>query len=102
MLALAVANRWPDVFSNGVNPGWAPTKMGGRNASDDLQKGYETQAWLAVSEDEKAKVTGRYFFHQKEQQPNALALNVGLQNELLSLLEDVTGVPFPTASQSNK
>jgi len=29
-LAFAVARRWPDVLSNAVDPGWVPTKMGGR------------------------------------------------------------------------
>src|ERR1051325_5961149 len=63
MLSLAVARKWKDVYSNAVDPGWVPTKMGGRGAPDDLQKGYETQVWLAVSDDENAKVSGNYFFH---------------------------------------
>jgi len=29
-LAAAVARIWTDVFSNAVDPGWVPTKMGGR------------------------------------------------------------------------
>src|SRR4030095_9470128 len=65
MLCMAVARKWPDVYSNAVDPGWVPTKMGGRSAPDDLQKGYETQVWLAVSDDVKAKASGHYFFHQK-------------------------------------
>jgi len=63
MLCKAVARCWPDVYANAVNPGWVPTKMGGRGAPDDLKKGYETQVWLAVSNDEKAKQRGRYFHH---------------------------------------
>src|SRR5919202_226106 len=66
MLCKAVARKWSDVYANAVDPGWVPTKMGGRGAPDDLQKGYETQTWLAVSNDEKAKVQGLYFYHQKE------------------------------------
>ena len=31
-LAIAVARNWPDVFSNAVDPGWVPTKMGGPGA----------------------------------------------------------------------
>jgi NAD(P)-dependent dehydrogenase (short-subunit alcohol dehydrogenase family) len=61
MLSMAVARKWPEVYSNAVDPGWVPTKMGGHGAPGDLQKGYETQAWLAVSNDEKAKVSGHYF-----------------------------------------
>jgi NAD(P)-dependent dehydrogenase (short-subunit alcohol dehydrogenase family) len=61
MLCMAVARKWPEVYANAVDPGWVPTKMGGQGAPDDLQKGYETQVWLAVSNDQKAKVNGRYF-----------------------------------------
>ena len=95
MLTLAVTRKWPDVYSNAVDPGWVPTRMGGRNAPDDLEKGYETQSWLAVSNDKKATVSGRYFFHQKERPYNSIADDVSLQEKLLTLLEDITGVPFP-------
>src|SRR3982751_3048322 len=64
MLCKAVARKWPNVYANALNPGWVPTKMGGRGAPDELKKGYETQTWLAVSEDKAAKVSGRYFYHQ--------------------------------------
>jgi hypothetical protein len=69
--------------------------MGGRGAPDDLQKGYETQAWLAVSDDEKALVTGRYFHHKKEAAHNPAADDVQLQDRLLSVCAEITGVPFP-------
>lgn len=95
MLAFAVARKWPDVFCNAVNPGWVPTKMGGKGAPDDLQKGYETQAWLAVSNDESAQVSGRYFFHQKERSHNPIADDVSQQENLLTQLKEVTGVSFP-------
>ncbi|HTM93745.1 MAG TPA: SDR family NAD(P)-dependent oxidoreductase [Flavisolibacter sp.] len=95
MLSKAVANKWPGVYSNAVDPGWVPTKMGGRGAPDDLQKGYETQVWLAVSNDEKAKVSGRYFFHQQEKHPNVEADDVNLQTRFLSLCSEITGVSFP-------
>ena len=94
MLALAVARKWPEVYSNAVDPGWVPTKMGGKNAPDDLQKGYETQTWLAVSNDERAKVSGRYFFHRKERSYNPVANDVASQEKLLTLLDDITGVSF--------
>ena len=57
-LAFAVARRWPDVLSNAVDPGWVPTKMGGPGAPDDLEKGYLTQTWLAVSDEAAATVSG--------------------------------------------
>ena len=95
MLSKAAARRWPDVFSNAVDPGWVPTKMGGRGAPDDLQKGYETQTWLAVSEDEKAKVTGKYFHHQKERRCNPEAEDVIQQENFLGVCEEITGISFP-------
>jgi NAD(P)-dependent dehydrogenase (short-subunit alcohol dehydrogenase family) len=95
MLSLVVAQEWPDVYSNAVDPGWVPTKMGGHGAPDDLQKGYETQAWLAVSDDDKAKVSGRYFHHQKERRYNVEADDVVKREKFLALCNEVTGVPFP-------
>jgi NAD(P)-dependent dehydrogenase (short-subunit alcohol dehydrogenase family) len=95
MLAMAVARKWPDVYSNSVNPGWVPTKMGGRGAPDDLDQGAETQTWLAVSNDDKAKVSGRYFFHKKEAHHRPEAADVALQDKFLTLCEQITGVHFP-------
>jgi NAD(P)-dependent dehydrogenase (short-subunit alcohol dehydrogenase family) len=95
MLCKAVARLWSDVYANALNPGWVPTKMGGQGAPDNLQKGYETQVWLAVSNDEKAKVSGRYFFHQKETRYNPEADDMQLRERFLSLCEEITGVSFP-------
>jgi NAD(P)-dependent dehydrogenase (short-subunit alcohol dehydrogenase family) len=66
-LALTLARAWPDVLSNAVDPGWVPTKMGGGAATGDLQLGYRTQAWLAVSNDAAAAVTGGYWYHRQRQ-----------------------------------
>jgi len=71
MLCMAVARKWQDVYSNAVDPGWAPTKMGGRGAPDDLQKGHEIQVWLAGSND------------------------VQMQELFLSWCKVITGVSFP-------
>ena len=95
MLCMAVARKWPHVYSNTVDPGWVPTKMGGRGAPDDLRKGYETQVWLAASNDEKAKLSGRYFFHEKERHHNPEADNVPLQERFLDLCREITGVSLP-------
>jgi NAD(P)-dependent dehydrogenase (short-subunit alcohol dehydrogenase family) len=92
MLCKAVARRWPEVCANALNPGWVPTKMGGAGAPDSLQKGYETQVWLATSNDERAKVSGRYFFHQKETPYNRYADDVELQERFLNLCNEITGV----------
>jgi hypothetical protein len=91
---MAVARKWPEVYSNAVNPGWVPTKMGGPNAPDDLQKGAETQAWLAVSNDDEAKVSGRYFFHKKEAHYLPQAGDINLQKKFLTLCEQISGISF--------
>jgi NAD(P)-dependent dehydrogenase (short-subunit alcohol dehydrogenase family) len=95
MLAMAAARKWPDVYSNAVDPGWVATKMGGTGAPDDLDKGAETQAWLAVGNDNNAKVSGHYFYHQKQKQYLPLASDVTKQEKLLSVCEQMTGVHFP-------
>lgn len=91
----AIARKWPDVYANAVDPGWVPTKMGGPSAPDDLEQGFETQAWLAVSTDDKAKVSGRYFHHRREAEYHLAADNVALQDEFLATCEQITGVRFP-------
>ena len=97
MLSMAVARKWPAVYSNAVNPGWVPTKMGGPGAPDNLEKGFLTQAWLAVSNDAEAKVSGRYFHHQKEVHYLPVARDVFLQEKFIAFCEQISGVPFPDA-----
>ena len=95
MLCMAVARKWSDVYANAVDPGWVPTRMGGRGAPDDLQKGYKTQTWLAVSNDSRATVSGCYFHHRTESRCNPQASDLMLQEGFLSLCRDITGIPFP-------
>jgi len=95
MLCFAVARRWPEVYANVLDPGWVPTKMGGAGAPDSLEEGYETQVWLAASDDEKAKVSGRYFHHLKVVRHNAEAEDVALQDRFLDVCAEITGVSFP-------
>jgi NAD(P)-dependent dehydrogenase (short-subunit alcohol dehydrogenase family) len=94
ILTMAVARKWPDVFSNAVNPGWVPTKMGGSGAPDDLEQGAETQAWLAVSDDNAAKVSGRYFHHKKEKRFLPAASEEVVQDKFLAICEKISGVSF--------
>lgn len=91
-LAFAVARHWPGVLSNAVDPGWVPTRMGGPGAPDDLTKGHLTQTWLAVSNDPAARVSGRYWYHRKEQQPAADAMDPGFQDRLVTRLGALTGL----------
>jgi NAD(P)-dependent dehydrogenase (short-subunit alcohol dehydrogenase family) len=94
-LALAVARRWPDVRANAVDPGWVPTRMGGPGAPDDLELGYLTQTWLAVSDHPEAAATGRYWYHQRRRSPAPAALDVSFQDALLDELARLTGVHLP-------
>ena len=95
ILSMAVANKWPGVYSNSVDPGWVATKMGGRSAPDNLEKGAETQAWLAVSNDKEAKVTGRYFYHKREKHFLREGGDPDVQEKFLDLCEKISGVGFP-------
>jgi len=91
-LAFAVARLWPDVLSNAVDPGWVPTKMGGASATDDLAMGHQTQAWLAVSDDPIAVVSGRYWHHRRVQKPAAAVAERAFQDQLMVTLSELTGV----------
>ena len=97
LLAFAVARRWPDVFSNALEPGWVATKMGGPSAPDDLDQGHRTQVWLATSDDPRAKVRGEYFFHMKLQKPAPAARDEDLQERLLEACRKLSGVEFSGA-----
>jgi NAD(P)-dependent dehydrogenase (short-subunit alcohol dehydrogenase family) len=91
-LAFAVARQWPKVLSNAVDPGWVPTKMGGRGAPDDLEQGHLTQTWLATSDDAAAKTSGGLWFHRERQQPAAASLDARFQDELVAKLAELTGL----------
>ena len=95
MLAFAVARRWPDVLSNSLEPGWVPTKMGGPGAPDDMDQAHLTQAWLAAGKEPKTKVTGRYFYHLSALAPNPKAKSVALQDRLIAICAELSGVPLP-------
>jgi NAD(P)-dependent dehydrogenase (short-subunit alcohol dehydrogenase family) len=95
MLGSAMARRWRDVLSNSLEPGWVPTKMGGATAPDDMDQAHLTQAWLAASDEPKAKVTGRYFYHLHPLAPNPLANNVEFQDRLITICAELSGVRLP-------
>jgi len=95
VLAFAIARRWPDVLSNAVEPGWVATKMGGPGAPDDLILGPVTQAWLAVSDDPAATVSGQLFYHQRPREAHPAARSRQFQDELLGALAELTGTKLP-------
>jgi NAD(P)-dependent dehydrogenase (short-subunit alcohol dehydrogenase family) len=91
-LAATFARLWPDVASNALEPGWVPTKMGGAGAPDDLSLAHVTQVWLAEATDPAARVTGQYFFHQKQAPTHYAVEDAAFGNELLEVCAQLTGV----------
>jgi NAD(P)-dependent dehydrogenase (short-subunit alcohol dehydrogenase family) len=95
ILAFAIARLWPAVLSNAVDPGWVPTRMGGRGAPDDLSQGAASQAWLAVSDEPAARVTGEYFYHKRPRKAHPAARDPHVQGALLEACARISGVALP-------
>ena len=89
-LAAAVARIWTEVFSNAVDPGWVPTKMGGPGAPDDLRLGHLTQVWLATSDAPQARTSGGYWYHQRRAEPAPSVHDQRFQDQLLEELAGFT------------
>lgn len=98
LLAFAVARHWPDVLSNALEPGWVATRMGGPGAPDDLDQAHRTQAWLAVSDDPTAAVTGSYFYHMQPRAVHPDARNCALQDRLIDICERLSSLKLNTYS----
>jgi NAD(P)-dependent dehydrogenase (short-subunit alcohol dehydrogenase family) len=95
LIAFAVARRWPDAFSNALEPGWVATKMGGPGAPDDMDAAHRTQVWLAVSDDPAATVTGQYFFHMRLRKAKPAARDTERQEQLIEACKRFSGVDLP-------
>jgi NAD(P)-dependent dehydrogenase (short-subunit alcohol dehydrogenase family) len=89
ILAFAVARLWPDVRSNAVDPGWVPTRMGGRGAPGDLNQAHLTQIWLATADDAP---TGGYFYHLRPHRTHPAASDPETQAAFLDACASLTGV----------
>jgi NAD(P)-dependent dehydrogenase (short-subunit alcohol dehydrogenase family) len=94
LLAFAIARRWPEVLSNALEPGWVPTKMGGRGAPDNLDDAHRTQVWLAVSDEPAALVTGKYFYHLRLRPVLPATYDKSTQDALLEACARLSGVQF--------
>ncbi len=95
LLAFAVARRWPGTLSNALEPGWVATKMSGPRATGDLDAAHRTQAWLAVSDDPAATVTGQYFYHKQLRKPSGATQAPERQERLLAECRRLSGVDLP-------
>lgn len=93
LLAFTVSRLRQLGFANAVDPGWVPTRMGGSGATDDLDKGAETQAVLAAPDANSplATVTGEYLHHLHVRQPSSQARDEALQGAFLDRCADLTG-----------
>ncbi len=95
LLAFGIARRWKNVYSNALTPGWVPTRMGGAGAPDDLEQAPLTQVWLATSEDARAKVSGKYWYHMHQVPAHPAAHDVDLQEMLFEACHELSGVKMP-------
>ena len=77
-----------------MDPGWVPTRMGGRGAPDDLRLGHLTQEWLATSDDPQAQTSGGYWHHQRRADPDPAAHDPRFQDELVDALATFTATPL--------
>jgi hypothetical protein len=60
-----------------------------------MDQAHLTQAWLAASDEPEAKVTGRYFYHLHQLAPNPQANDAELQDRLVAICAELSGVPLP-------
>ncbi|BBJ67546.1 SDR family NAD(P)-dependent oxidoreductase [Enterobacter sp. 18A13] len=67
-------------------------RWGGRMPRDQA---HLTQAWLAASRDTEADVTGKYFYHMKRMTANPQAHDVALQDRLINICTEISGIALP-------
>ena len=91
VLTFALARRWPSIPSNAVDPGWVPTRMGGRGAPDDLSQGHVTQVRLALGE---LPGTGGYYHHLTRTNTHPAVTEPDLQEAFLATCAELTGTPI--------
>jgi hypothetical protein len=72
--------------------------MGGPGAPDDMSLAPVTQAWLAVSDDPEATVTGQYFYHQQPRPFHPAAASRTVQDQLLAACAEITRIELPKES----
>jgi hypothetical protein len=82
------------VASNAVSPGWVSTKMGGSSAPGSMKKAAELLSWLATH-DRKETGSGKYHVAQHQKSLHKAANDEKVQEELLKICGDISGVPFP-------
>ncbi|MDN4614122.1 SDR family NAD(P)-dependent oxidoreductase [Leifsonia sp. F6_8S_P_1B] len=95
-LAFALARR-SRILSHAVDPGWVPTRMGGRGAPDSLEEGHRTQEWLATADPAGIEPrTGGYWYHRQPRAPHPATVDPAFQDALVERLSRVTGLELPS------
>ncbi|EMC94642.1 hypothetical protein BAUCODRAFT_73524 [Baudoinia panamericana UAMH 10762] len=97
LLAFAVARRWPDVQSCSLDPGWVQTKMGGMGAPGTVAAPAKAIADFASGERKIAgEKSGVHLGVSGPKAPHKGTLDVAKQDELMGLLEKLSGNSFPS------
>ncbi|RAH76348.1 short-chain dehydrogenase [Aspergillus japonicus CBS 114.51] len=100
LMAAALARRWPSVRANSLDPGWVATKLGGWNATGDLNAGIATYLTLIEGKGDTEAVSGQYWRHSEVQPlPIPEVGDVTLQERLLSELEQITSLRVPAEGE---
>jgi NAD(P)-dependent dehydrogenase (short-subunit alcohol dehydrogenase family) len=95
MFAKIIARRWKDVQATSMDPGWQPTRMGGRSAPGDLQAAVDTYVMLT----EEHVKSGTYFKPGRvKAKPSRFCEDEKAQDQLLKLCEEYNGVTLPESS----
>lgn len=97
LLACAFARKWPEVQSNSLDPGWVPTKMGGASATGDINAAVDTYVMLATGEAAAKGISGKYWYQCEMRSSKSEAADVAVEQNLISQLEEITGVRIPDA-----
>ncbi|MBK1697222.1 daunorubicin C-13 ketoreductase [Rhodovibrio salinarum] len=93
-LSAGLARYWPEVLCHTVDPGWVPTRMGGRSASDPIEQAHVTQCWLATSGDAAVQESGAYWHHMRRQSADPKVSDSRFQDEVISRFAAMSGIPL--------
>ncbi|ETS84686.1 hypothetical protein PFICI_02711 [Pestalotiopsis fici W106-1] len=93
MLAFWFSKKFgPAVACNSMDPGWVPTKMGGSGAPDDINAAVDTYVLLAEGNGAAEGQSGKYWYQKREKSCKPAASDEQKQDQLIKLLQDISGV----------
>ncbi|CAK7203058.1 hypothetical protein SEUCBS139899_005787 [Sporothrix eucalyptigena] len=79
--------------ASSVDPGWVPTKLGGRSAPDSIEDSVKTYVMAALGTGAAATApNGAYFVNSQKGRPQAVADDETLQDALVAKLAELSGV----------